>query len=58
MLAAACPWLHALMTVTGGERIARMLADEGVEVVFGIIDGTYFGLYGHLADHGIRLTSG
>jgi acetolactate synthase-1/2/3 large subunit len=45
------------MTVTGGERIARMLADEGVEVVFGIIDGTYFGLYGHLADHGIRLIS-
>jgi acetolactate synthase-1/2/3 large subunit len=34
-----------------------MLADEGVEVVFGIIDGTYFGLYGHLADHGIRLIS-
>jgi acetolactate synthase-1/2/3 large subunit len=45
------------MTITGGERIARMLADEGVEVVFGIIDGTYFGLYGHLADHGIRLIS-
>ncbi len=45
------------MTVTGGERIARMLADEGVEVVFGIIDGTYFGLYGHLKDHGIRLIS-
>jgi acetolactate synthase-1/2/3 large subunit len=43
------------MAVTGGERIARMLADEGVEVVFGIIDGTCFGLYGHLADHGIRL---
>ncbi len=43
------------MTVTGGERIARMLAAEGVEVVFGIIDGTYFGLYGHLNDHGIRL---
>ena len=34
-----------------------MLADEGVEVVFGIIDGTYFGLYGHLADHGIRFIS-
>jgi acetolactate synthase-1/2/3 large subunit len=47
----------ASMSITGGERIARMLADEGVEVVFGIIDGTYFGLYGHLADHGIRLIS-
>ena len=34
-----------------------MLADEGVDVVFGIIDGTYFGFYGHLADHGIRLIS-
>ena len=32
------------MAITGGERIARMLAEEGVEVVFGIIDGTYFGL--------------
>lgn len=45
------------MTITGGERIARMLADEGVQVVFGIIDGTYFGLYSHLRDHGIRLIS-
>lgn len=34
-----------------------MLADEGVEVVFGIIDGTYYGLYGHLKDHGIALVS-
>jgi acetolactate synthase-1/2/3 large subunit len=34
-----------------------MLADEGVEVVFGIIDGTYFGFYGHLKDHGIELVS-
>jgi acetolactate synthase-1/2/3 large subunit len=45
------------MAITGGERIARMLADEGVEVVFGIIDGTYYGLYGHLAEHGIRFIS-
>lgn len=43
--------------VTGGERIARLLAAESVEVVFGIIDGTYFGLYGHLRDHGIRLVT-
>ena len=47
----------AAMAITGGERIARMLADEGVQVVFGIIDGTYFGLYGHLKDHGIELVS-
>jgi acetolactate synthase I/II/III large subunit len=46
-----------MATTTGGQRIARMLADEGVEVVFGIIDGTYFGLYGHLHEHGIRLIS-
>jgi acetolactate synthase-1/2/3 large subunit len=43
--------------LTGGERIARLLAAEGVEVVFGIIDGTYFGLYSRLRDHGIRLVS-
>jgi thiamine pyrophosphate-dependent acetolactate synthase large subunit-like protein len=35
------------MAVTGGERIARTLADDGVEQVFGIIDGTQFGLHGH-----------
>jgi acetolactate synthase-1/2/3 large subunit len=45
------------MTISGGERIARMLADEGVKVVFGIIDGTYFGLYAHLKDYGIELVS-
>jgi len=32
-----------------------MLAAEGVEVVFGIIDGTYFGLYAAFEEHGIRL---
>ncbi|HUV57243.1 MAG TPA: thiamine pyrophosphate-binding protein [Acidimicrobiales bacterium] len=42
-------------TTSGGEQIARMLAAEGVEVVFGIIDGSYFGLYAHLRDHGVRL---
>ncbi len=43
--------------ITGGERIARMLKAEGVEVVFGIIDGSYFGLYSQLREHGIRLIS-
>ena len=43
--------------LSGGQRIARMLAAEGVEVVFGIIDGTYFGLYSHLRDHEIRLVT-
>ena len=39
----------------GGEIIARMLHAEGVDHVFGIIDGTYFGLYSNLAKYGIRL---
>ncbi len=41
----------------GGELVARMLAAEGVEKVFGIIDGTYFGLYSSLGKHGIELIS-
>lgn len=32
-----------------------MLAAEGVEVVFGIIDGTYFGFYSALRERGIAL---
>jgi acetolactate synthase-1/2/3 large subunit len=32
-----------------------MLKAEGVEVVFGIIDGSYFGLYSSLRDFGIAL---
>ncbi|ASW54441.1 thiamine pyrophosphate-binding protein [Plantactinospora sp. KBS50] len=43
--------------MTGGELIARMLAAEGVEDLFGIIDGTYFGLYRALAGAGITLHS-
>ncbi|MDF1595454.1 MAG: thiamine pyrophosphate-binding protein [Acidimicrobiia bacterium] len=42
---------------TGGEIVARMLAAEGVDTVFGIIDGTYFGLYSRLEQFGIRLIS-
>ncbi len=41
--------------MTGGEVIARMLRLEGVEKVFGIIDGTYFGLYSSLGKYGIEL---
>jgi acetolactate synthase-1/2/3 large subunit len=44
-------------SITGGGLIAAMLAAEGVEVVFGIIDGTYFGLYSAFREHGIRLVS-
>ena len=42
---------------TGGEIVARMLAAEGVEVVFGIVDGSYYGLTAALAEHGIRLVT-
>ncbi len=41
--------------VPGGDLIVRMLKEEGVDVVFGIIDGTYFGLYSRFQEHGIRL---
>jgi len=45
------------MAMTGGERVARMLAAEGVDVVFGIVDGSYFGLTEGLRRVGIRLIS-
>ncbi len=41
--------------VLGGEVIARMLRAEGVDTAFGIIDGSYFGLYSSLVRSGIRL---
>ena len=41
----------------GGERVVQMLEAEGVDTVFGIIDGSYFGLYSRLRDHGIRLVT-
>ncbi len=41
----------------GGGLVARMLRAEGVEVVFGIIDGSYVGLYSQLREYGIRLIS-
>jgi acetolactate synthase-1/2/3 large subunit len=46
-----------MQDITGGELVARMLAAEGVDVVFGIIDGSYFGLYSALGRNGIRLVS-
>lgn len=42
---------------TGGEILARMLQKEGVEQVFGIIDGTYFGFYSALHRLGIRIVT-
>ena len=43
--------------LTGGAVVARILAAEGVDRVFGIIDGTYFGMYSAFAGQGIRLVS-
>ncbi|MFD1031571.1 thiamine pyrophosphate-binding protein [Metaplanococcus flavidus] len=43
--------------ITGGEVLARMLQIEGVQNVFGIIDGTYFGFYSKLEPHGIELVT-
>ncbi len=43
--------------VSGGEVIARMLQREGVEKVFGIIDGTYFGFYSALHRLGIEIVT-
>ncbi|MFN8035370.1 MAG: thiamine pyrophosphate-binding protein [Acidimicrobiia bacterium] len=43
--------------ITGGERVVTMLAAEGVDTVFGIIDGSYFGLYSRLGEYGIRLVT-
>ena len=41
--------------ISGGELVARMLAAEGVEKAFGIIDGTYFPLQAALKPNGIAL---
>ena len=43
--------------MTGGEVVAIMLKNEGVEKVFGIIDGTYLGLNAALRKHGIDLVT-
>ena len=41
------------MALTAGRLVARMLRAEGVEVVFGIVDGSYFGLCEGLREEGI-----
>src|SRR3990172_3964147 len=43
--------------ISGGEVVVRMLQAEGVQKVFGIIDGTYFGFYANLRAHGIDLVT-
>jgi acetolactate synthase-1/2/3 large subunit len=49
--------LRQTNTIRGGEIVSRMLAAEGVAVVFGIIDGTYFGMYSTFEPHGIKLVT-
>lgn len=44
-------------TVKGGEIVSRLLAAEGVTKVFGIVDGTYFGLFSTFKENGISLIS-
>ncbi len=44
-------------TMKGGEIIAKLLAAEGVDCVFGIIDGTYFGMYSAFEKYGIRFVT-
>jgi acetolactate synthase-1/2/3 large subunit len=46
-----------MQTVVGGEVVAAMLAKEGVEKVFGIVDGTYLGFYASFEKYGIELVS-
>lgn len=41
--------------ISGGEVVAKMLHIEGVEKVFGIIDGTYFGMYSSFPKYDIEL---
>lgn len=44
-------------TLKGGEIVSRLLAAEGVTKVFGIVDGTYFGLFSTFKANGITLIS-
>ena len=41
--------------ISGGAVVARMLKEEGVEQIFGIIDGTYFGLYSSAVKEGLQI---
>lgn len=46
-----------MQQVIGGEVVAAMLAAEGVDKVFGIVDGTYLGLFASFEKYGIELLS-
>jgi acetolactate synthase-1/2/3 large subunit len=42
---------------TGGRVLAEMLAHEGVDTIFGIVDGTYLQLFASCVDVGMRMVS-
>ena len=44
-------------TIKGGGIVSKILADAGTDTVFGIIDGSYFGLYSTFKPNGIRLVT-
>lgn len=43
--------------ISGGALIARMLAAEGIEKFFGIVDGTYTQLFAHCVEQGLEMIS-
>lgn len=46
-----------MQKIVGGDLVAAMLAQEGVDTVFGIVDGTYMGFYLAFEKYGIKLVS-
>ncbi len=44
-------------TTSGGRIVAEMLANEGVDTIFGIVDGTYLQLFASCVDLGMRMVT-
>lgn len=42
---------------TGGKLVAAMLHEEGVDAIFGIVDGTYLQLFASCVDQGMRMVT-
>lgn len=43
--------------ITGGRIVATMLREEGVDTIFGIVDGTYLQLFASCVDLGMRMVT-
>lgn len=43
-----------MINIHGGEAVAKMLKNEGVDTVFGIVDGTYVHFFEYFEKYGIR----